>query len=135
MNKKKGILFWITGLSGSGKTTLAKRILPFISRKCGATVHLDGDSLRKILELYGYSFEDRLSNSRKFTKIAKLLTDQGINVVFSLVGLMNKPRNWNRKNIKNYIEIFIICWRLNNSRMTIQQRLNKLSLFSKSMRN
>ena len=25
-NKKKGILFWITGLSGSGKTTLGKKI-------------------------------------------------------------------------------------------------------------
>lgn len=107
MNKKKGILFWITGLSGSGKTTIAKKILPFIEDKCGTTVHLDGDNLRNILELYGYSFKDRLSNSRKFTKIAKLLTDQGVNVIFSLVGLMNKPRNWNRKNIKNYIEIFI----------------------------
>ena len=36
-----------------------------------------------------------------------MLTDQGINVVFSLVGLMDKPRNWNRKNIKKYIEIYI----------------------------
>lgn len=107
MIKKKGILFWITGLSGSGKTTIAKKILPFIRKKCGTTIHLDGDILRNILELYGYSFKDRLSNSRKFTKIAKLLTDQGVNVVFSLVGLMNKPRNWNRKNIKNYIEIFV----------------------------
>ena len=26
INKKKGILFWITGLSGSGKTTLGKKI-------------------------------------------------------------------------------------------------------------
>ena len=25
INRKKGILFWITGLSGSGKTTLAKK--------------------------------------------------------------------------------------------------------------
>ena len=45
----KGILFWITGLSGSGKTTLAKRIMPFIKKKYGSVVHLDGDVLRNIL--------------------------------------------------------------------------------------
>ncbi|MDA9702858.1 adenylyl-sulfate kinase, partial [Candidatus Pelagibacter sp.] len=105
--KDKGILFWITGLSGSGKTTLAKNIFPFIKKKFGPSIHLDGDSLRQILNLKGYSFKERLSNSEKFTKLAKLLTDQGINVVFSLVGLMDKPRNWNRKNIKKYIEIYI----------------------------
>lgn len=105
--KDKGILFWITGLSGSGKTTLAKNIFPFIKKKFGPSIHLDGDSLRQVLNLKGYSFKERLSNSEKFTKLAKLLTDQGINVVFSLVGLMDKPRNWNRKNIKKYIEIYI----------------------------
>ena len=105
--RKKGILFWITGLSGSGKTTLAKKIFPFIKNNYGPTIHLDGDTLRTILNLKGYTFKDRLSNSEKFTKIAKFLTDQGINVVFSLVGLMHKPRLWNRKNIKRYIKIFI----------------------------
>ena len=104
---KKGILFWITGLSGSGKTTLAKKILPFIKKKCGSTIHLDGDSLRNILNLHGYTYKDRLSNSKKFTKIAKFLTDQGINVIFSLVGLMDAPRKWNKKYITKYIEIFI----------------------------
>ena len=105
--KKKGILFWITGLSGSGKTTLAKKIFPFIKKKYGPSIHLDGDKLRNILNLYGYSFKDRISNADKYTKISKYLTDQGINVVFSLVGLMHKPRIWNKKNIKKYIEIYI----------------------------
>ena len=104
---KKGILFWITGLSGSGKTTLAKRILPYIKKKHGPTVHLDGDTMRKILELKDFSFNGRASNLKKFTKLVKILTDQGVNVVFSLIGLMHKPRAWNRKNIKKYIEIFI----------------------------
>ena len=107
--RKKGILFWITGLSGSGKTTLAKKIYPFIVAKYGSYVHLDGDKLRNMLNLHGYSFKERVSNSEKFTKIAKFLTDQGINVVFSLLGLMDKPRAWNRKNIEKYIEIFIKC--------------------------
>ena len=105
--KKNGILFWITGLSGSGKTALAKKLFPFINKEYGPSVHLDGDALRSILDLYGYSFKDRISNSEKFTKIAKLLTDQGINVVFSIVGLMDKPRIWNKKNVKRYVEIYI----------------------------
>ena len=103
----KGILFWITGLSGSGKTTIAKKILPMIKKEYGTTIHLDGDGLRKILNFHGYTYKDRLSNSKVFTKIAKFITDQNINVVFSLVGLMDEPRLWNKKNIKNYIEIFI----------------------------
>jgi len=86
---------------------LAKKILPFIKKNYGPTIHLDGDTLRKILDLHGYSFKERLANSKKFTKISKLLTDQGVNVVFSLVGLMNRPRDWNKKNISKYIEIFI----------------------------
>lgn len=105
--KSKGILFWITGLSGSGKTTIAKKILPTIRKTYGKTIHLDGDGLRKILNLYGYTYKERLSNSKIFTQIAKLITDHNINVVFSIVGLMDAPRLWNKKNISNYVEIFI----------------------------
>ena len=104
---KNGILFRITGLSGSGKTSIANEILPIVKKRYGPTIHLDGDTLRNILDLRGYSLEERLSNSVIYTKTAKYLTSQGINVVFSLVGLMNKPRAWNRKNIKKYIEIYV----------------------------
>ena len=104
---KKGVYFWITGLSGSGKTSIAKKILPFVKKKYGPTIHLDGDDLRNIMDLKGYSYKARVSNAVKFTKLGKHITDQGINVIFSLVGLINKPRAWNRKNIKKYVEIFI----------------------------
>ena len=107
IKKKNGILFWITGLSGSGKTSLAKKIFPFIEKKYGPSIHLDGDTLRNILDLHGYTFKERASNAMKFAKIAKFLTDQGINVIFSVVGLIDKTRLWNRKNIKKYIEIYI----------------------------
>jgi len=104
---KKGILFWITGLSGSGKTSLAKKIFPIIKKLYGPTIHLDGDSLRKILDLKGFSYNERLSNTKIYNKIVRLITDQNINVIISLVGLMNTPRNWNKKYIKKYIEIYI----------------------------
>ena len=108
-NHNKGILFWITGLSGSGKTTIAKKIYPLIKKKYGPTILLDGDQCRKILKLGGFTYRDRLSNSIKYNQITKLITDQKINIVFSLVCLMNKPRIWNKKNIDNYLEIYISC--------------------------
>ena len=47
--RKKGILFWITGLSGSGKTSLAKKIFKFIKKKYGTTI-VSGDDIRKVFE-------------------------------------------------------------------------------------
>ena len=35
LNKKKGILFWITGLSGSGKSSIAKEIWPTVKKIYG----------------------------------------------------------------------------------------------------
>ena len=40
------------------------------------------------------------------TNIAKIITDQNINVVFSILGLISKIRVRNKKIFKNYIEIF-----------------------------
>ena len=104
---KKGILFWITGLSGSGKTTLSKKIFPHIKKKYGPTILLDGDKCRKVMNLNGFTYKDRLSNAKIFIQLAKKITDQNINVIFSLVCLMDKPRAWNKKNIKKYLEIYI----------------------------
>ena len=62
--KNKGILFFITGLSGSGKSSIAKKIYPYIIRMFGPTIFINGDDLRKIFELYGFSSKDRLENSK-----------------------------------------------------------------------
>ena len=35
------------------------------------------------------------------------MTNQKINIILTVVGMMEKPRNWNKKNIKNYLEIYI----------------------------
>ena len=107
INKKKGILFWITGLSGSGKTSLAKKIKNEISKNYGPTIVISGDNLRKIFKLKKYDYKSRFENMKKFTKFSKFVTDQKINIIFAVVGLIEKPRVWSRKNIANYIEIYI----------------------------
>ena len=107
INKKKGILFWITGLSGSGKTSIANKIHKNISKMYGPSIVISGDNLRKIFDLNKYDYQSRMLNMKKFTKFAKFITDKKINLIFAVVGLIEKPKIWSRKNIDNYIEIYI----------------------------
>ena len=105
--KNKGILFWVTGLSGSGKTTIAKLIKSRISKLYGPTLIISGDDLRNIFELRGFDKKTRISIGIKFSRMCKLITNQNINIIFAVVGLIDKIRFLNKKNIKNYIEIYI----------------------------
>jgi len=103
----KGTLFWITGFSGSGKTQIAKKIYPSIKKKYGPTVLFSGDDIRKIFILKGYSYKERYETVMKYCKLAKFVTNQNINVIFAVIGMMEGIRSWNKKNIKNYVEIYI----------------------------
>ena len=105
--KTKGTLFWVTGFSGSGKTQISKKIYNQIKKYYGPTILFSGDDIRKIFNLKGYSYEDRYKVVMKYCKLARLITNQNINVIFAVVGMMHSVREWNKKNIKNYVEIYI----------------------------
>lgn len=105
--KKKGILFWIEGFSGSGKTAISKKIKSSIIKKYGPTITIQGDDLRKIFKLYDYSKEGRYNNFLKFSRFARFITNQNINVIFTVVGMQKIQRDWLKKNIVNYVEIYI----------------------------
>ena len=122
LNKKKGILFWITGLSGSGKTTIAKKIKNQITKLYGPTIVISGDDLRGIFKLNKYDYQSRLNNSKKFCGFAKFITNKKINLIFAVVGMMHKPRKWNRHNIDNYLEIYV----KSNIKKIISQRKKKI---------
>ena len=107
LNKKKGILFWVTGFPGSGKTAIANEIKLEISKFYGPTLLISGDNLRKIFNLKKYSEKARLKNGIMFSKLCKFITDQKINLIFATVGLFDELRQQNRSNIQNYVEIYI----------------------------
>jgi adenylylsulfate kinase len=44
---------------------------------------------------------------RQYTKLLRLIVANRVNVLFSVVGLFHKLHKYNRKQFKNYIEIFI----------------------------
>ena len=51
--------------------------------------------------------EDRLVNAKRICKLGKFLDEQGLNVVCAILSIFPETREWNRKNIKNYYEVFI----------------------------
>ncbi len=99
------MVIWITGISGAGKTTLAKF---FLKNKKFQSVYFDGDQFRKILgNDIKYTLKDRDINAHRLTRLVKYISDQKLNVLISANLTSRKYRNWCKKNIKNYIEIFI----------------------------
>ena len=107
INRKKGILFWITGLSGSGKSTIASLIKDRIEKKYGPTIIMSGDDLRHITNFLKYEKKDRLEFSKTKLKFYKFVADQKINLIFSTISLFESVRRENKKHILNYVEIFI----------------------------
>jgi adenylylsulfate kinase len=105
--KKKGYIFWITGLPGSGKSTLGKAILKEIREKYGPTLLFDGDDLRNIFEIKSYEKKKRLQIGRQYTKFCDFIAKQNINIIFTVVGLFENLHIFNRKKLDNYIEIYI----------------------------
>ena len=102
------MVVWIIGLSGSGKTTLANEIVANINIESKNTILLDGDLIREIFgNDLGYSMEDRLLNAHRICQLGKFLDDQGINVVCSILSIFPETREWNRKNVRDYYEVFI----------------------------
>ena len=102
------MVIWLIGLSGAGKSTLANEIVAGANRERKNTILLDGDVIREIFgNDLGYSMEDRLKNAQRICKLGKFLDSQGYNVVTAILSLFPESREWNRRNIENYYEVFI----------------------------
>ena len=102
------MVIWLIGLSGSGKTTLAEKIVSDTNKKINNIVLIDGDVIREIFgNDLGYSMQDRLLNAQRICQLSKFLDEQGVNVVCAILSIFPNTREWNRKNIKNYYEVFI----------------------------
>tara|TARA_B100000674_G_scaffold440944_1_gene404175 strand:- start:10 stop:540 length:531 start_codon:yes stop_codon:yes gene_type:complete len=104
---KKGICYWITGLSGSGKSTLSSSLAEIIRKQNKNLVLLDGDKLRLIFNSQSFNNADRLNLSYQYAQTSKMLLDQGINVIISVMALFHEVQLWNRNNITNYVEVFL----------------------------
>lgn len=103
-------LIWITGLSGSGKTTIGRELYIRMKSKYLNLVFLDGDSFREVLGSdLGHTLADRLENAKRIHRMCKLLVSQEINVICATMSLYQEIHELNRREIKDYVEVFIEC--------------------------
>ncbi len=102
------MVYWITGLSGAGKTTIGKIFYEKLKENNPNTVFLDGDILREVFggDL-GYTEEERRKCGMRYSRLCAMLEGQGMNVVCCTISMYDSVWEWNRKNIKNYKEIYI----------------------------
>ncbi len=104
----KGNIFWITGLSGAGKTSIGKLFYNKMKLEQPNTIFLDGDELRLILGIKeSFSMANRLAVSYVYSRLCKFLANQKLNVVIATISMFEEVRNWNKKNISNYKEVYI----------------------------
>lgn len=79
------MIIWLIGNTNSGKTTLAKKMAG------KNTVILDGDDIRKVWKT-GFSKEEREEHNLRVARLARMLEDQGFNVIVSLICPYNELR-------------------------------------------
>ena len=104
----KPTVYWITGLSGAGKSTIGSLFYSHLKQKNENVILLDGDSLREVFSNnQKYSLKDREQLSMQYSRLSKLLVSQGFDVVISTISMFHDTRAWNRKNILNYVEVYI----------------------------
>ncbi len=102
------MVVWIIGMSGAGKTVIGKEIYIMLKEKLSNLIFLDGDDFRNILgDDLGYSLDERKKNADRICRMCKFLNDQEINVICCILSLFQESRDWNRKNIEEYYEVFI----------------------------
>ena len=104
------MVFWLYGLSGSGKSTLVMEMEKRLHHEAIHSVVLDGDNLRSGLNKdLGFSDDDRRENIRRVSELAKILAENGIIVLVSLISPLQEFRSLAKAIIgeESFHEIYI----------------------------
>jgi len=101
---------WLTGLPCSGKSTISVLLADLLRKKGKSVEILDGDTQRAhFADEIGFSKKDRDFQVQITAYLAKLLSRNGIVVIVALVSPYRQAREDARKEIPNFIEVYLDC--------------------------
>lgn len=102
------MVIWMTGLSGAGKSTIADELMAMLKPNIPELVLLDGDTVRALFgKNLDYSVPSRVLQVERLQTMAKLLADQGLVVVVTVLYSHPDLLAWNRENLPGYFEVYV----------------------------
>jgi len=105
-----GWCVWVTGLPGSGKSVVSQALLKILEQKSIHAQLFASDALRKVLTpAPTYSLEERDIVYATLVYIAKLLTQNNVNVIIDATGNLRRYRENARNQIPRFIEAYLEC--------------------------
>ena len=110
MDGKEGWCVWITGLPGSGKSTIANLLSSKLTARNISSQLVSVDMLRRaITPKPTYSEEERDTVYAALVFVARLLTENGTNVIIDATGNRRRYRQIGREQIQKFIEVYLRC--------------------------
>ena len=102
------MIIWLIGMSGSGKTTIASALNGKLKQKHNNLVYLDGDQFREVFRNDAdHTVDGRRKNAERISHMCRMLDQQGIHVIASVLSIFPEWQAWNREQFANYYEIFL----------------------------
>jgi adenylylsulfate kinase len=108
--KVKTFAVWLTGLPGAGKSVISEKLEELFEENNIKTQILRMDEMRKFVTPEPkYTDEERQLIYNAFSYTAKLLVENGINVIMDATGNLKKYRILAKEIIPNFNQVFLKC--------------------------
>jgi adenylylsulfate kinase len=103
-------VIWLTGLPSSGKTTIASALKPKLDKLGIRSQVLDGDIMRRELSPnLGFSRQDRYEHVKKVIYICKILSNNGIASIVTIVSPDKEIRAFVKNQLDKLMEVYVKC--------------------------